>query len=121
MNVKTVAVCLVVFGSLVSIPLLPAQDMVKVAPKNCKVVLDNAKVRMVRVTLKAGEKLEMHSHPANVVYSLNSAKAKYTYADGKTEERELKAGEAVWSDGVTHATENTGTTESRALVIEFKK
>jgi hypothetical protein len=35
---------------------------------------------------------------------------------GKTEERELKAGEAVWSDGVKHATENTGTTESRALV-----
>ena len=121
MNVKRVAVCLLVFGALVSIPLLRAQDMVKVAPKNCKVVLDNDKVRMIRVTLKAGEKLPMHSHQANVVYSLNSAKAKYTYADGKTEERELKAGEAVWSDGVTHATENTGTTESRALVIEFKK
>jgi beta-alanine degradation protein BauB len=120
MNVKTVAVS-VVFGALASMPLLRAQDMVKVAPKNCRVLLDNDKVRIVRVTLKAGDKLEMHSHPANVVYSLNSAKAKYTYADGKTEERELKAGQAVWSEPVTHATENTGTTESRALVIEFKK
>jgi hypothetical protein len=34
MNVKTVAVCLVVFGALVSVPLLRAQDMVKVALKN---------------------------------------------------------------------------------------
>ena len=121
MNVKTVAVCLVVFGSLVSIPLLPAQDMVKVAPKNCKVVLDNAKVRMVRVTLKAGEKLEMHSHPANVVYSLSGGKAKYTLTDGKTEEREVKAGQTTWSEPGSHSPENTGTTETRALVIELKK
>ena len=83
MNVKTVTVYLVVFGALVSAPLLWGQDIVKVAPKNCKVLLDNDKVRVVRVTLKPGEKLEMHSHPANIVYSLNSAKAKYTYADGK--------------------------------------
>ena len=31
MNVKTVAVCLVVMGTLVMTPLLRAQDMVKVA------------------------------------------------------------------------------------------
>ncbi len=110
-------------GALVflSAPIATAQDMVKVAPKNCTVVLDNDHVRVVRVSLKPGEKLAMHSHGANIVYSLTSGKAKYTLPDGKTEEREMKAGTAVWSDGVTHGTENIGTTETQALVVELKK
>jgi len=95
--------------------------MVKVAPKNCKVLLDNDRVRVIRVVSKPGEKMEMHSHPAHIVYGLTSGKEKFTSADGKTEERELKAGRAVWSDAVTHSSENTGTTEDRALVIELKK
>jgi len=33
----------------------------------------------------------------------------------------MKAGQAVWSDGVTHGTENIGTTETRVLVVELKK
>ena len=113
----------IVFAALLAfaMPILRAQDIVKVAPKNCKVVLDNDQVRLIRVTLKPGEKLDMHSHGANIVYSLTSGKAKYTMADGKTEEREMKAGQAVWSAGVTHSTENTGTTETRALLIELKK
>lgn len=96
-----------------------AQDMVKVAPKNCKVLLDNDHVRVIRVMAKPGEKLEMHSHPANIVYALTSGKAKFTSADGKSEELNLKAGQAVWSDAVTHSTENVRTTESRVLVIEL--
>jgi mannose-6-phosphate isomerase-like protein (cupin superfamily) len=55
------------------------------------------------------------------VYALTSGKTKYTFSDGKTEEREVKAGTAVWSDGVTHSAENIGTTETRALVVELKK
>jgi quercetin dioxygenase-like cupin family protein len=121
MNSKTVTVSLVLFAALVSATVVQAQDMVKVAPKNCKVLLDNDQVRVIRVVLKPGEKLAMHSHTANVVYSFTGAKAKYTFTDGKTEERELKSGQAVWSDAVSHSTENTGTTESRALVFELKK
>jgi quercetin dioxygenase-like cupin family protein len=110
-------VALLVFA----MPIVRAQDMVKVAPKNCKVVLENDQVRVIRVVLKPGEKLEMHSHPANIVYSLTGGKAKYTSPDGKTTEREVKSGQAIWSEAVTHATENIGTTETRVLVIELKK
>ena len=41
MKAKMVTACLGVFAALVWAPLLRAQDMVKVAPKNCRVVLDN--------------------------------------------------------------------------------
>ena len=98
-----------------------AQDMVKVAPKNCQVLLDNDRVRVIRVVLKPGEKLPMHSHPANALYSMTAGKTKYTLADGKTEERELKSGQTTWSEPGSHSTENIGTTETRALVIELKK
>src|SRR6516225_7868559 len=50
-----------------------------------------------------------------------SNKTLFTSADGKTEERELKAGQAVRSDAVTHSVENTGTGEDHGLVIELKK
>ena len=100
---------------------LGAQDMVKVAPPNCKVLLDNDQVRVIRVVLKPGETLPMHSHPNNIVYSLSGGKAKYTLADGKTQERELKAGQTTWSEAGSHSTENTGAAVSRALVIELKK
>ncbi|MGA2629844.1 MAG: cupin domain-containing protein [Terriglobia bacterium] len=121
-KIRLLAVC-VVFVALLLVTgtSVRAQDLVKVAPKNCTVVLDNAQVRVIRVVLKPGDKLEMHSHPAHIVYSLTEGKAKYTSADGKTEERDVKAGQAVWSDGATHSTENVGTTESRALVVELKK
>ena len=122
MKAKTVTVSLLVFAAAVVIaPVLRAQDLVKVAPKNCRAVLENDRVRMIRCVIKPGEALPMHSHPANIVYSLTAGKAKYTFADGKTEERELKAGQAVWSEAISHGTENTGTTESRALVVELKK
>ncbi len=104
-----------------AVPVAKAQDMVKVAPKNCKVLLENDRVRVVRVVTKPGEKLEMHSHPANIVYSFTPGKARFTSADGKSEEREIKAGQAIWSEAVTHSTENIGTGKSRVLVIELKK
>lgn len=110
-------VALLVFAT----PTVTAQDMVKVAPKNCKVLLENDQVRVLRVVTKPGEKLAMHSHPADIVYTLTSSKTKFTSPDGKAEESEKKAGQAIWSDAVTHSTENIGTTESRVLVIELKK
>jgi len=112
-----------VLGAVVflSAPVATAQDMVKTSPKNCTVVLENDHVRVVRVVIKPGETLAMHSHGASIVYALTSGKTKYTFPDGKTEDRDIKAGTAVWSDSVTHSAENTGTNETRALVVELKK
>lgn len=121
-NVKLLVVSLVSFTLLlIAVTTVRAQDVVKVAPKNCKVVLENDHVRVVRVVMKPGDKIEMHSHPASILYSLTGGKTKYTSADGKTEERESKAGQATYSEAVTHASENVGTTETRSLLIELKK
>ena len=97
-----------------------AQDPVKVSPKTTKVLLENDRVRVLDVRIKPGEKEPMHSHPANVIYSLSDRKIKSTSPDGKTQEREGKAGTAIWREGETHAVENVGTTELHVVLIELK-
>ena len=98
-----------------------AQDVVKVAPESYKVLLENDRVRVLEYRIKPGEKDAMHSHPAYIVYPLSSAKVKFTFPDGKTIEREGKAGEVMFFEAEAHATENVGSTEAHGLIIELKE
>jgi quercetin dioxygenase-like cupin family protein len=115
------AVALVAVSRLAVPGAVCAQDLAKVAPNSAKVLLDNDRVRVIEINVKAGEKIPMHSHPAYVLYSMTSGKTKSTTADGKTTERETKAGTATWNDGETHSAENTGTTDGRVLLVELKE
>ena len=88
-------------GTLITIVLFVVasvrpQDVAKVSPETHTVLLENERVRVLDVHAKPGEKVGMHSHPASVVYYLTDAKVKYTYPDGRTQERAVKAGTAFW-------------------------
>ncbi len=99
-----------------------AQDMVKVAPQNVKVLLENDRVRVLEVVAKPGEKIGMHSHPGHILYLMSGGgKMMTTFPDGKTVTTEGKTGEARWLEPVTHANENAGDTEIRAVVVELKE
>jgi quercetin dioxygenase-like cupin family protein len=98
-----------------------AQDPVKTSPQYYKVLLENDQVRVLEYCLKAGEKEPMHSHPAGVAYVLSGATLKFSYPDGRTEEKAAATGETIWRDPVTHAVENTGKTEARAIALDLKK
>lgn len=98
-----------------------AADPVKVAPDVYKVILENDHVRVLSVTMKAGGKSPMHSHPANIVYALNDSKVRFSTPDGKSVDVDLKAGNCIWNEAQTHASENLGNTTVRALVIELKE
>ena len=96
-------------------------DAVKAAPDSYKVVLENDAVRVLEVQIKQGAKSEMHSHPRNVAYFLNNSRAKFTFPDGKSEDTNLKRGQTVWLDGISHSVENTGTEDVSSVVVELKK
>ena len=97
-----------------------AQDPVKASPQYYKVLLESDQVRVLEYHLKAGEKEPMHSHSAGVVYVLSGAKLKFSYPDGRTEERGATTGETIWRDPTTHAVENVGDSEAHATPIDLK-
>jgi len=97
-----------------------AQDPVQVDPKHNKVEFENAQVRVLRFTYGPHEKSPMHQHPANVVVFLTDAHVKFTYPDGKTEERHGKAGQVFWNEPVKHESENLGDKPQEGIQIELK-
>jgi hypothetical protein len=98
-----------------------AQDPVKVAPENYKVLLNNAHVRVLDFTLKPGQKIPMAARPNRVVYSITPGTATLTGSDGKTTTMTRKAGEAWWRGAESLTVENTGKTEIHNLIVELKK
>ena len=97
-----------------------AQDPAVVNAKTIKIKLENAKVRVLEATLKPGEKEQMHSHPAYVIYVIEGGKVRNHSADGKTNESELKTGDVIYRDPLTHFAENIGTTTMHMILVELK-
>lgn len=98
-----------------------AQDPLKIAPEIYKVALENERVRVLDVHLKAGGKSPKHSHPAYVAVAFTPCKVRFTLPDGKTREADMKPGDVVWSDPETHSVDNIGTGECHVLNIELKE
>jgi quercetin dioxygenase-like cupin family protein len=98
-----------------------SMDPVKISPQYYKVLLVNDQVRVLEYHLKPGEKEVMHSHPSGIVYTFSDGRMKTTLPNGESHESDRKAGGVIWRDPITHAAENTGTTEIHALAIEMKK
>jgi quercetin dioxygenase-like cupin family protein len=97
-----------------------AQDPVKVNPKQYRVVIDNATVRVLHVTAGPGEKTSLHEHPDNITVLLTDSKIVFTGADGKSETVETKAGQALWSGPQKHMGANAGSSTLEAMVVELK-
>ena len=84
-----------------------------------KVVLENDRVRVLDVQFKPKEKAAMHTHPDHVVYVLKGGKLKIT-TSGKTDVLDLKTGQAIFFQALSHEVENTGKTDVQLFVVELK-
>jgi quercetin dioxygenase-like cupin family protein len=101
--------------------LAEAQDPVQVNAKFIKVKLDNSRVRVFESVLQPAEKEAMHSHPAYITYVVAGGKLRNHLADGKVTEAELKTGDVLFREPLTHWAENIGTTPIDVLIVELKK
>ena len=97
-----------------------AQDPVKVDPQHYKVEFENANVRVLRVKVGAGEKSVMHRHPNAVAIFQTSGRVKFTFPNGKSEERDIVGGTTLWTPAITHLPENIGSTEFEVILVELK-
>ena len=97
-----------------------AQDPAVVNSKTVKVKFENDRVRVLEAELPPGVKEQVHSHPAYVIYVLAGGKIRNYASDGKTTEAELKTGEVLYREPLTHAAENIGTTTMHLILVELK-
>ena len=114
---------LALFGAMLGFclaPILSAQDAVKVDAKHYTVVSENAQVRILKAHYGPHEKSVMHSHPATVAVFLTDAKGQFTFADGKTQAFDVKAGESQYGAATIHLPENTGENGFDVIVVELK-
>jgi len=97
-----------------------AQDPAVVNAKTIKVQLENDRVRVLEANLPPGVKEQVHSHPAYVIYVLEGGRYRNYASDGKVTEGELKTGEVVFREPLTHAAENIGDKPLHMILVELK-
>jgi len=97
-----------------------AQDAVKVDPTHYKVVLENAAVRVLRISYAPNEKSVMHAHPDAIAVFLAASKARMTLPDGKAEDVSFANETAQYTPAGTHQPMNIGTSRVEVVLVEFK-
>ena len=88
--------------------------------KHYKVEAENKQVRVLRINYGPGEKSVMHGHPACVAVFLTESRAKFTFPDGKSEERSWKAGETMLMSAEQHLPENLTDKPFELILVEVK-
>ncbi len=86
-----------------------------------KSLLENERVKIYELHLTPGQKTEMHSHPEYVSYLLTDAKLRIEYANGTSEDRDYKSGQAAYRQKQKHTIENMGDKDVRIVITELKK
>ncbi len=86
----------------------------------CVLLHENARSRALRCTFPPGGGHERHYHAPHWGYIIEGSTMQITSASG-TVERELKAGDSWWSDGLAwHEARNIGPTTGVYLIVEPK-
>ncbi|MBI2965538.1 MAG: hypothetical protein HYY34_04960 [Chloroflexi bacterium] len=95
-------------------------DAVKASPGNYRTLLENDQVRVLGMTLRPGERDNLHSHPDETVYFVRGSKVKIHLGDGQVAEADIPDGHVMWHEAWTHQVENVGQSELYAVIVESK-
>ena len=97
----------------------PDLDLVLVAPEHTKVLAENDRVRVLKFTAKAGDRIPRHAHPSMVVYGLKKGLRRFTNEDGKTVDSNPHVGDVILRNPIVHTEEVMEDFE--AILVEIKK
>lgn len=97
-----------------------SNDAVNIAPHIHEVAFEDDKVRVLKVTVKPGDKAEMHWHPRNINYITAAGKLKFTKPDGSVAEVDLVEGQVTSANESSHAVENIGDSTVETVQVELK-
>jgi hypothetical protein len=97
-----------------------ADDAVKLDPRHNEVLLENNRVRVVRIHFPPGESGPIVDKRTRIIIALTDSHATVTRPDGQTGVRDAKAGSVNFSNGGRQSTNNIGTTLLENIVVELK-
>jgi hypothetical protein len=97
-----------------------AIDAVVADPEHYKVVIDNDRVRVLKIEYRPFEAGAMHSHPDSVLVCLTEMNGFMNYPDGRTEDMVVPAGAAVYMPATTHQGGTRTANRFEAYLIELK-
>jgi beta-alanine degradation protein BauB len=84
-----------------------------------KLLNENEKARVFKVTFKPGEIAKMHHHPDHLAYVLKGGKLQLT-SQGKTDEIDVKEGSVIFLKEQDHEAKNVGNSTIDLIVVELK-
>jgi len=96
-------------------------DPVKLSPQLYTVRLDNEHVRVYEYRIGPGVRDPMHSHPHGLMYIIGGGRMRSTSPAGVASDADLKAGDVIWRESLSHSLENIGTSEVHVLSVELKR
>lgn len=85
-----------------------------------EILLENDRVRVLRVGFRPGDKAAMHSHPDYVTYTTKGGDLKMNSPSGGSEIVSFEEGKAIFFKAESHEVENVGSSEVEAIVVELK-
>jgi hypothetical protein len=98
----------------------PIRDIAKLDTKHVRVDSDNARLRVLRISLPAGEALPMHDARDGVLVCLTACALTLTNPVGYVREIKLEAGRTLWMGAARNRIVNTGGA-TEMLYIEAKR
>lgn len=102
------------------IPQPVSADPVKVDPNHYKVEFENDRVRVLRIAYGSRERSVMHSHPDGLAVFLTDGSGRFTFPDGKSEDRSWTSGQTMFIPAETHLPENLADEPLEAVLVELK-
>ena len=98
-----------------------ALDPVQVAPHIYQKVLENDRVRVLKVTERNGETAQLHAHPATLIVHLSPCAWMEVDATGTERMQSYRLGDVVWRDPLAHGGDTSQVVqECSRLEIELK-
>jgi quercetin dioxygenase-like cupin family protein len=85
------------------------------------VELENADVRVLRITFGPGETAPVHDHPNSVAVILTDSTNRLTSPGQKPTETPQKRGDVVLVNAGKHSVDNVGKTRSEVILVELKR
>ena len=116
-----IIISVIALATLLSSQAVNAQDKKEPWPGvTVKVLTENDNVKISEATFAPGAIADWHTHPQHTVYAVTDVNMKEEIKGKEATTAEMKAGQAMWSQAVTHTVTNVGKMPFTIIVTEIK-